>query len=428
MSTAYERGPCARVDDVIATHVLRERPARPPNHASENDALIQLAQSLAASSDTIAQELVRHAQRLCRAGSAGLSVLDGSTAPAQFRWAATTGVFGPHEGGTMPRDFSPCGEVLDRAMPLLMQDPARHYAYIQSLGIPIREVLLVPFEQAGRLIGTVWVVNHGDEPLFDAEDLRVVKSLAVFASALATHRGMLAALKAADRNKDAFIAKLSHELRNPLSPLKVAVQVLRRQSTGADPVQKRMLDVLDNQTTAMATLVDDLLDMSRIREGKLVMRPQRVVLQDVVALSLERSQPNLQAQSHKLEVALPEQAVVVQGDADRLAQVLCNLLNNAAKYTPRGGRIALALEREEGHAVLQVEDNGIGIPAHLMPRIFEMYQQAHEEDRRSQSGLGIGLALVRQLVELHGGEVRVRSEGADQGSRFTVRLPLAPAG
>ena len=230
------------------------------------------------------------------------------------------------------------------------------------------------------------------------------------------------------RQRPAFIAKLSHELRNPLSPLKVAVQVLRRQSDGADPVQRRMLDVLDNQTTAMATLVDDLLDMSRIREGKLVMRPSRVSLQEVLALSLERSQPQLQAQSHRLEVQMPESPVEVQGDPQRLAQVVCNILNNAAKYTPRGGRVAVAVAAEGGQAVLRVQDNGIGIPSQLLPRVFEMYQQVHEGDARSQSGLGIGLALVRQLVELHGGQVEAASGGADQGSCFTVRLPLAGAG
>lgn len=428
MSVVYERGSCPQVDQVIATSLLAQRPARAPDHVLENEAMRALVQSLASASDTLFHELVHHAQRLCGAESAGLSLLEEGTRPQQFRWVATSGRFQPQQGGTMPRDFSPCGEVLDRGEPLLMQDPARHYAYIAALEIPVAEVLLVPFERAGRLVGTLWVVSHSGARQFEGEDLRLVRSLAVFASAIATHGALVSALQAADRNKDAFIAKLSHELRNPLSPLKVAVQVLRRQSDDADPVRKRMLDVLDNQTTAMTTLVDDLLDMSRIREGKLVMRPARVSVQHVLALALERSQPHLQAQSHQLDIDLPAEPVVVEGDTQRLVQAACNLLNNAAKYTPRGGRITVRLRAEGRQAVLQVQDNGIGIPAHLLPRIFEMYQQAHGEDQRSQSGLGIGLALVRQLVELHGGRVEAASAGADTGSCFTVRLPLAAGG
>lgn len=564
MGSGQESAACQSVDAVIATHLLRERPYRPPNLASENDALLALAQSLAQSSEGIADQLVRQAMRLCQADSAGLSLVDRDSGQDIFRWIATAGEYARYRDGTMPRHFSPCGEVLKRGTALLMQAPERHYPYVSQLHAPVHEVLLVPFESDGKQVGTIWVVSHSSDKRFDGEDLRVVKSLAIFASAISAtvglvqdlqrraeratvqlaqaerqravlsqwfaqspgfmailrgpthvfevvnqayadvtgHRELLgkpvaqalpelleqgfvalldqvyadgkphvgrdvkvslrgqggaderelyvdfvyqplfdaqgkvdgifvqghevtqrhraiAALHAADRHKDEFIAKVSHELRNPLSPIKVAVQVLKRQPA----MLAKMIDVIDRQATAITALVDDLLDVSRMRTGKIVVRPARVDFQDVLASALEMCRPQVEAQQHRLEVQVPQGAVPLDADAQRLVQVACNLITNAAKYTPPGGVVTVVLEREPGHAVLRVSDNGIGIPAVLLDRIFDLYEQAPEAQNQTQGGLGIGLALVRQLVELHGGSCSAASDGPGLGSTFTVRLP-----
>ncbi len=231
-----------------------------------------------------------------------------------------------------------------------------------------------------------------------------------------------AALREADRRKDQFLATLAHELRNPLAPIRNALEIMRL--AGNDPAAVEPgRAMIERQVRQLIRLIDDLLDLSRIAGGKVTLRKERVELDSVVESAVETSQPLLDAAGHTLTVELPPAPVYLEGDPTRLAQVLINLLNNAAKYTDSGGRITLRGGREGNEVVLRVRDNGIGIPRHQLPHIFEMFTQVGRSEERAQGGLGIGLALVRGLVELHGGTIAAYSEGPGKGSEFVVRLP-----
>ena len=230
-------------------------------------------------------------------------------------------------------------------------------------------------------------------------------------------------LKEADRRKDEFLATLAHELRNPLAPMRNAIQMLQMKQASPDS----LLDasrVIDRQIQQMARLIDDLLDVSRISRNKLELRKEPVELSKVIESALEATQPLMDEQGHGLTVELPEEPLCLDADLTRLAQVFLNLLNNAAKYTERGGRIALRAERQGSDVVVSVTDNGIGIPVDKLPTLFQMFSQVEETISRSQGGLGIGLALVKRLVEMHGGIIEVHSDGPGTGSEFQVRLPL----
>jgi signal transduction histidine kinase len=229
------------------------------------------------------------------------------------------------------------------------------------------------------------------------------------------------ALRRADRHKDNFLAVLAHELRNPVAALTGGLHLLGKAPTPerAQDIRARMERVLGH----LAHLVDDLLDVSRVSEGKIELKKTRLELGDALRSAIEASQHNIDAGGHRFVVETPDQAVWLDADHTRLAQIVANLLNNAAKYTPPGGTISLTA-RALGECVeIRVADTGVGIPPALQSRIFEIFAQVEDHLTKSQGGLGIGLALVRQLVTLHGGEIEVHSEGAGQGSTFIVRLP-----
>ncbi len=230
----------------------------------------------------------------------------------------------------------------------------------------------------------------------------------------------------ADRQKDEFLAMLSHELRNPLAPMRNALYLLKRAQQ--DPQTAAVArDVLERQMHQLIRLVDDLLDVSRIIRGKIDLRRERIDVRAVVARAVETAQPVVDAHGHALDVSLPQEPLQVYGDAVRLAQVVSNLLTNAAKYSGSAARIDVAVRRDGDSALIAVRDQGVGIPRELLPRIFDLFVQGEHTLARSQGGLGIGLTLVKQLVETHGGSVTASSAGPDKGSEFSVRLPLAPA-
>ena len=231
-------------------------------------------------------------------------------------------------------------------------------------------------------------------------------------------------LAEAHRHKDQFLSILSHELRNPLAPLRNALHILRLHAP-QDPTLGEVREIMERQVQQLTRLVDDLLDVSRIASGKVQLRKERVDLCAVAIQAVETARPLIDKRQHAISLALPSQPLWLEADPSRLDQVVTNLLNNAAKYTDPGGRIWLSVAREE-EAVLRVRDSGIGIAAEMQPYIFDLYAQAERAREHSQGGLGIGLALVRALVELHGGSVRVSSGGIGQGSEFTVRLPALP--
>jgi len=232
------------------------------------------------------------------------------------------------------------------------------------------------------------------------------------------------ALKEADRHKDEFLAVLAHELRNPLAPIRNAVEIMRR-SPMTDPQLTWSRDVIERQVKHLSRLVDDLLDVSRITRGNINLNRERLNVGAIVSRAIETVQPLIAEQRHELTVEMADDALEVEGDLTRLTQVLGNLLNNAAKYTDPGGRIVLNVQRQGGELILRVRDSGIGIPPELLPRLFNLFTQVDGTTHRSQGGLGIGLALVRQLVHMHGGTVTAHSAGVASGSEFVVRLPLS---
>jgi signal transduction histidine kinase/CheY-like chemotaxis protein len=234
------------------------------------------------------------------------------------------------------------------------------------------------------------------------------------------------ALRDADRRKDEFLAILAHELRNPLAPIRNAVHVLKRKNP-RDPTTRRATDMMERQVSNMVRLVDDLLEVSRISIGKIELRTQPVEVSAIVRDALETSRPLIEAAGHYLRLEFPPEPLVLEGDVVRLTQVVANLLNNAVKYSERGGRIWLAVRRDGDTAEVSVRDLGRGIPPDRLPQVFDLFMQVDQDPHQSHGGLGIGLTLVKRLVEMHGGTVEARSEGLGKGSEFVIRLPLSAA-
>ena len=296
-------------------------------------------------------------------------------------------------------------------------------------GWPDRELRIA--REQGRFVEEGWRVRKNGSTfwayvvitaIFDHEG--VLRGFAKVTRDM-TQRQRLEELEAAESRMNEFLAMLSHELRNPLAPIRSAAQLLRLR---ADPAQVEWAaDVIERQTTHLSRLVDDLMDVARITSGRIAMQREPLDLVAVVTRAVEASRPLIDAQGHVLDVAVGGEPLPVEGDATRLAQVVVNLLNNAAKYTPAGGRIDLSAGREGVQAVLRVRDTGIGIEPTLLPRVFELFTQGESSLDRRGGGLGIGLALVRRIVALHGGAVEIRSDGPGRGTEAIVFLPLRPA-
>jgi PAS domain S-box-containing protein len=236
-------------------------------------------------------------------------------------------------------------------------------------------------------------------------------------------REAVAALQEADRRKDEFLAVLAHELRNPLAPLRNGLEVMRLAAGDAQLVA-RTRDMMGRQLSHLVRLIDDLLDVSRVSRNRMELRRSRILLADVVGSAVEAARPVFEAAGLDLRVSLPPKAIHLDADLTRLAQVFGNLLNNSAKYTPRGGQVQLTAVRDDDHVLVRVQDSGIGIPAASLPIIFDMFSQVNRSIEGSAGGLGIGLALVKSLVEMHGGTIEAASPGEGRGSTFTVRLPM----
>jgi PAS domain S-box-containing protein len=605
------------LESVLCTEELNRRPSRAPDYQAENRALVALAQALADSPRTILQRLAQTILEVLRADSAGISLL--TEDEKSFYWAAIAGMWQPHIGGGTPRDFGPCGDVLDRDAPLLFKQFERRYTYFQPVTPSTEECLLVPFYVGGKAVGTIWAIGHDGRRKFDAEDMRQLVSLGSFASsayqvvaffdALEQRDGALrqtcaelaqrvaelqnvnvevqgsrsAALNLmedaiqsrqameklnaelreserrfrqladtmpqivwaarpdgyidyynrrwyeytcfaenygqeswepilhpddvqrcvetyfgcvragqpyqieyrfkdrfrggyrwfmgralpikneqgeivrwfgtctdidevkraeeerarllalehqarqeadeANRMKDEFLATVSHELRTPLNAILGWANTLLRGKLD-EQAATRALENIARNARAQNQLISDLLDVSRIISGKLRFEVSAVDLSSVIEAALETVRPAAEAKGVELRLKLDPTAGLVSGDETRLQQVVWNLLTNAIKYTPRGGHVETRLEREGTHAAIIVRDTGEGINADFLPYVFNRFQQADGTTTRKHGGLGLGLAIVRHLVEAHGGQVSAASEGAGQGATFTVTLPL----
>ena len=257
------------------------------------------------------------------------------------------------------------------------------------------------------------------QPLFD--EVAHVTGIAIVAFDVTELTNARRDAEAANRAKDEFLAMLGHELRNPLAPILTALQLMRlRNESGA----QRERTIIERQVNHMVSLVDDLLDVSRITRGKVQLKRERMDLADIVAKAIEMTSPAIESRRHLLTVDVPR-GLVVDGDAARLAQVTANLLTNAAKYTDPGGQIAVSGSSDNSQAVLSVIDNGRGIAPDMLPRIFDLFAQERQEIDRSEGGLGLGLAIVKSLIRAHGGTVEAHSDGKNGGARFSIRIPLA---
>lgn len=314
--------------------------------------------------------------RFC--GSFKLSALDGSPIPHDRCWMALA--------LRDDREYNGCEIVVERP------DGSRRIALAHAN----------PFhDEGGRVAGAVNV-------LVDITDRKQAEDV----------------LREGDRRKSEFLALLAHELRNPLAPFRNGLEILRLATH--DPVTvEQARSLMERQLAQMVRLIDDLLDVSRITNGKVELRRERFDVTAAVQDAVETSRPLLDGAGHQLEVILPPRPVFVDADRTRLAQVFANLLNNSAKYTEPGGHVRLAVERQGSDVVVTVRDDGIGIPPDRLPGVFEMFTQVEPSLERSHGGLGIGLSLVRGLVEMHGGTVEARSAGPGRGSEFAVRLPAA---
>jgi signal transduction histidine kinase/ActR/RegA family two-component response regulator len=328
-----------------------------------------------------------------------------------------------------------CREITAGAGAVLLTDDLLAHGNPDVLAAALRDqppwsdlpvVLLSP--RGAESATAVWAMNTLTNVTVLEQPVRVMTLISALRTAINARRRQyelrdrLEALRLADRQKDEFLATLSHELRNPLAPIRNALHVLRL--AGADEqTRNRVIDTLERQTASVIRLVDDLLELSRINQGRIELRKERIQLTEVLRSALESSAPIVEAAGHELLVAEPPEPILLNADPVRLTQVIANLLNNAAKYTERGGRIVLSAKEFGSEAVISVRDTGIGIPADMLTSIFDIFVQVDASRERSRQGLGIGLTLVRRLVELHGGTVEARSDGPGTGSEFIVRLP-----
>jgi signal transduction histidine kinase len=295
--------------------------------------------------------------------------------------------------------------------------------------LQVRSCVVVPVHRNGALT-TCMFINDNLPRVWSADIVRLIEDVAERSwSALERVRAE-EALRLADRRKDEFLAMLAHELRNPLAPISAAAQLLNMGPPDSGRVE-RTSAIIARQVAHMTGLIDDLLDVSRVTRGLVVLARDEVDLRRVIDDAVEQVRPLIESRRHQLELQLaPETGpAIVEGDYKRLVQVVANLLNNAAKYTPEGGRLGVWMGATADHVLVSVKDNGIGIAADLLPTVFDLFSQAERTPDRSQGGLGLGLALVKSLVELHGGMVTAASEGRNMGTEFTVRLPRlhAPA-
>jgi PAS domain S-box-containing protein len=298
----------------------------------------------------------------------------------------------------------------------------RHLRLIRSLGL--KSYICVPLIVSGNSLGVLTFATAESGRRYADRDLALAMDLAHRASVAIENTQLYQALREADRRKDEFLATLAHELRNPLAPIRNSLQILKMPRVDAATIE-RSRDMMERQMHHLVRLVDDLLDVSRVMKGKIDLRRERVEIAAVVSRAVETVQPLADVQGHRLSITLPKESLMVEADPVRLAQVIGNLLTNAVKYTEPGGRIMLTAERSGGEAVVRVRDTGIGIAPEMLQRIFDLFVQVDHTASRSQGGLGIGLTLVKNLVEMHNGTVEARSEGLGKGSEFIVRLPAA---
>jgi signal transduction histidine kinase/ActR/RegA family two-component response regulator len=289
--------------------------------------------------------------------------------------------------------------------------------------LPVTSYLAVPVKaRAGEVFGGLFF-GHPEPGVFTEHAERLAVGIAALAAVAMDNARLYQAARDADRRKDEFLAILAHELRNPLAPLRTGVEILQRLGPAREELEP-VCRMMERQLGHIVRLIDDLLDLSRISLGKVTLQKAPIELGKGLQGAIETSRPMLEARNHRLSVSMPPESVWIDADATRLAQVFANLLNNAAKFTPPGGFIEVRVEKRGAQVEVSVKDSGIGIQEAMLDRIFDMFSQVEAPLQKTQPGLGIGLTLVRQLAELHGGAVHAESEGPGKGATFRVMLPV----
>ena len=407
--------------------------------------LAQASAALASSLDFAAT--TREIARLVVPFLADVSALtlasgDGDNVHSEVAWVASDA-----EAGLMSRSLSDFGNRWLKEAIQCVQHSGQAESYLDlagaaatvsatssvradALGWPTQlhldSLIMVPLLARGRTLGVLSLGLGPSGRRFDENATSVATELASRAAIALDNALLYKKIQDEDRRKNEFLAMLAHELRNPLAPISNAIYVL--QTAEGDLAKYTWArDIIARQLRQLIRLVDDLLDMSRITRGKIELKVEAIDVAEVVAAAVETSRPNVDALEHSLTVLVPAEPLRVKGDFARVAQILANLINNAAKYTERGGRISLTATLEKADVVFRVRDSGIGIPKESLSKIFDAFTQVDSTLDRSQGGLGIGLTLVRRLVEMQGGSVAACSEGQGRGSEFTVRLPAAPS-
>jgi len=432
------------LDDIIITEELSRRVPRTTDLKEENDALHALVGELVEQPQILLKKLVTITAKLCRAETTGVSLLEATPSGEDIcRWAALAGVLEAYEQTPTLYTFSSCGICLERQAPLLYSYPERYFTYLQKFKPIIVEILVVPLLIANQPLGTIWIVSHDKHRLFDGEDLRLMTSLANFiAAALYSSKASQAAeefarseraaraakeaaraAESANRLKDEFLAVLSHELRSPLNPILGWSKLLQTRKFD-EAKTAYALATIERNAKLQSQLMEDLLDVSRILQSKLKLNVSFVDLSAVIEVALDTVRLAAQAKSIQLKTIFEPNVGQVLGDPSRLQQVIWNLLSNAVKFTPNEGLVEVRLECVGTQAQIQVSDTGKGINPEFLPHVFDYFRQADNSTTRTFGGLGLGLAIVRQIVELHGGTVKAESEGDDKGATFTVLLPV----
>jgi PAS domain S-box-containing protein len=420
-------------DRIRSEQALRRSEFRLETELLAMTRLHHLSERLIAATDlrTVLHEILSAAMELLSADKGNVQVYNPAVGGLEI--AVQEGFERPfleHFRVVRAEDESACGQAVRAGERVVVgdieQDPS--YASLRHVAVQAgyRAVQSTPLlSRSGELLGML--STHFSRPHTPSEvDLRTLDLYARQAADILERARFQETLAEADKRKTEFLATLAHELRNPLAPIVNASQILRR--AGADSaVAESSRAVIDRQVQQLVRLVDDLLDLSRISTGKLELRPQRCELADIVQAAVETSRPIIEASDHRLSVELPSEPIVLHGDETRLAQVLLNLLNNAAKYTPHGGHIRIGAERQGDSVVIRVRDTGSGIEPQMLSRIFDLFAQVTDSLGSAQGGLGIGLTLARRLVEMHGGRIEASSDGPNRGSEFSVHLPLGDA-
>ena len=418
------------LDSILCTDDLKRRPSRPADHEAENRALTALAQSLADSPQTVLQALADTILEILRVGSAGISLV--TEDEKRFYWPAIAGVWKPHIGGGTPRDFGPCGDVLDRNIPLMFSHVERRYTYFRPVTPWVEECLLAPFYVEGKAVGTVWAIAHDVGRKFDEEDLRQLVSMGRFASSAYQVTRALDQLQEAKRDaedancaKDKFLAVLSHELRTPLTPVMMTVAA-QELDHDLPPAVRRDAQMIRRNLELEVKLIDDLLDLSKIRNGKLGLQFELLDINELVRHVCGMCRSSIREKGIRLHCDFDKDVSHVFGDSARLHQVFWNLLKNATKFTPEGGDIFVKIEETNANQVrITVRDTGVGMAPDSLGRIFEAFEQGDIHTAQQFGGMGLGLTISKLLVGEHKGSIRAETEGLNKGSTFIVQLPMA---